>query len=460
MKHYFWLVIIGFTLFGCKQVCHTQSGTKLKDDTMHKGHEKWSKNAVIYEVNIRQYTKEGTFKAFEAHLPRLKKMGVDILWLMPIQPLGLKNRKGSMGSHYSIKDYLNVNPDYGTMQDFKHLVKEAHAQGMYVILDWVANHSAWDNPIIEKHKDWYSLNEKGEPKPPVEDWTDVADFNYDNPELRAYMIDALKFWVQQTQIDGYRCDVADMVPTTFWTEARKALNQLDKPIFMLAEAETPDLHPFEFDMNYAWVLHHILGDIAKGKKDAKALEEYFSQTVSRFPHEVYRMNFTSNHDENSWQGSEYERMQNAETVRCMGVIAATVPGMLLIYNGQEDSLTRRLKFFDKDPIEWGHFPLATYYQTLNELKHKNHALWNGAYGGNLNLIHTDKEGKVFAFSRTKDNHSVIVVCNVSNEEQTFSMKPEGLVGKFTEVFRKESINASDTHLFNLKPWEYRIFSNI
>ena len=204
-------------LFSCKPICHTNKPPKSEIDLMKKEHETWSKNAVIYEVNIRQFTKEGTFSAFEQHLPRLKKMGIDILWLMPVQPIGLKNRKGSMGSHYSIKDYLNVNPDYGTMDSFKHLVKEAHAQGMYVIIDWVANHTAWDNPLMEKHKDWYTLNEKGEPKPPVDDWTDVADLNYDKPELREYMIDALKFWVQQAHIDGYRCDVADMVPTDFST---------------------------------------------------------------------------------------------------------------------------------------------------------------------------------------------------------------------------------------------------
>ncbi|MBX7241641.1 MAG: alpha-glucosidase C-terminal domain-containing protein [Bacteroidia bacterium] len=461
MKYVFWLLVSSVLFSSCKQICHTKTNPKSQSEAMnHKGHEKWSKNAVIYEVNIRQFTKEGTFRAFESHLPRLKKMGVDILWLMPVQPLGLKNRKGSVGSHYSIKDYLNVNPDYGSMDDFKHLVKEAHAQGMYVIIDWVANHTAWDNPLIEKHKEWYTLNEKGEPKPPVDDWTDVADLNYDQPGLREYMIDALKFWVQQTHIDGYRCDVAEMVPTSFWTEARKALNTLDKPVFMLAEAENPELHPFEFDMNYTWEFHHTLNDIANGKKNVKDLDEYFTQKANRFPPDVYRMNFTSNHDENSWKGSEYERMHSAEAVRCMGVVAATVPGMLLIYNGQEDSLSRRLKFFDKDYIHWGHYPLSGYYQTLNDLKHKNHALWNGSYGGPLSRIHTDKDEAVFAFSRTKDNHSVVVMCNMSNTPQTFSLKTENLKGVMKEIFTKEDFNTEEVHVFTLNAWEYRVFSSI
>ncbi len=441
-------------LFSCKQMQKANNTHTTHADVSHTD---WSKQANIYEVNIRQYTEEGTFKAFEKHIPRLKDMGVAILWLMPIQPIGAKNRKGSLGSHYSIQDYLKVNPDYGTMEDFKHLVAVAHKADMHLVIDWVANHTAFDNPLVEMHKDWYMLNEKGEPKPPVDDWTDVADLNYDKPELRLYMIDALKFWVQQTNIDGFRCDVADMVPTSFWNEAKAELDLLGKPLLMLAEAENPELHPQAFDMNYAWELHHILNDICKGKKTAKALDEYYTDKAKRFAPSVYRMNFTSNHDENSWNGTEYERMGSAEAVRCMGVFAATVPGMLLIYNGQEDSLARRLKFFDKDAIKWGHFPLGTFYKTLLTTKKNNPALWNGDFGGELTRIHTDKDDKIYAFSRTKGDHSVVVILNMSPENQEFSLKTPEINAELHEIFSQEKVNLSAGKAFSLHKWEYRVY---
>lgn len=442
------------TLFSCKQM---QKANHTHNNHPVVSHTEWSKNANIYEVNIRQYTQEGTFKAFEKHIPRLKEMGVDILWLMPIQPIGVKNRKGSLGSHYSIQDYLKVNPNYGTMADFQHLVNVVHKAGMHIIIDWVANHTAFDNPLVTEHKDWYVLNEKGEPKPPVDDWTDVADLNYDNPELRRYMIDALKFWIQQANIDGYRCDVADMVPTSFWNEAKGELNALEKPIFMLAEAENPELHPQAFDMNYAWELHHIMNDICKGKKNVSAIDEYYAEKAKRFPPAVYRMNFTSNHDENSWNGTEYERMGSGKAVRCMGVFAATVPGMLLIYNGQEDSLTRRLKFFDKDAMQWGHYPLATFYKTLLTTKKNNPALWNGDFGGELKRIHTDKDDKIYAFSRTKGDHSVVVILNMSNENQVFTVKVPEINTELHDIFSKESVNLSGGKEYTLDAWEYRVY---
>jgi glycosidase len=427
---------------------------------MANSHETWSKNAVIYEVNIRQFTEEGTFRAFEKHLPRLKNMGIDIVWLMPIQPIGVKNRKGSMGSHYSIKDYLNVNPDYGTMSDFKHLVKECHKNNMKIIIDWVANHTAWDNNLITEHEDWYTHNEKGEIVPPVADWSDVADLNYDKPELKAYMTDALKFWIQQCDIDGYRCDVADMVPTSFWLAAKPELDKIGKPIFMLAEAENVELHPNAFDANYAWEIHHIMNEIAQEKKTVKDLDNYFTTGGGKkFGAEVYRMSFTSNHDENSWNGTEFERLKSIEAVRCMGVLAATVPGMLLIYNGQEDSLTRRLKFFDKDYIGWGHYPLAAYYKTLIDLKHRNPALWNGIYGGELKRIKTSQDDAIFAFSRSKDGHNVVVMCNLSKESHDFMIEVPGVKGKMSEIFSLEETELDSPQPFKLAPYGYKVFAN-
>lgn len=450
-------VLLG--LSACKNTQKLASSAGAATDSLMKSHDTWSKNAVIYEVNIRQFTPEGTFKAFEKHLPRLKDMGVDIIWLMPIHPIGLKNRKGSMGSHYSVQDYLKVNPEYGSMQDFRHLVKETHKQDMKIIIDWVANHTAWDNPLIVEHPDWYTHNEKGEIVAPVADWTDVADLNYDKPEVRQYMTDALKFWIQQYDIDGYRCDVADMVPTQFWLDARKELNALGKPIFMLAEAENPELHPHAFDANYGWEFHHLMNGIAQGKKNVGDLAHYFDRLYAKFDKGVYRMNFTSNHDENSWNGTEYERLYSAPAVRCMGVLAATTPGMLLIYNGQEDSLTRRLNFFDKDYIGWGHYPLKSYYKMLNDLKHRNPALWNGKFGGDLKRVPTSADDKVYAFSRSKDGHTVFVLCNLSNESVDVMLKAPEIKGKLIEIFSKEETNLEDLQTFNLGAWGYKVFEN-
>ena len=258
-------------------------------------HPSWTRDAAIYEVNIRQFTPSGTFEEFETHLPRLKKLGVDILWLMPIHPIGVENRKGSLGSYYSVKDYLAVNPEYGTMEEFKALVEEIHDQGMYVILDWVANHCAWDNPLVTEHPDWFTKDSTGHMVPPVPDWSDVVDFNYDNPELRTWMIDALRFWVRETDIDGYRCDVAGMVPQEFWNEARAELDKI-KPVFMLAEDENPAHHERAFDMTYSWELHHLLVRIAKGDTTAAALWTYFDRDIERYGNDAYRMLFTDNHD--------------------------------------------------------------------------------------------------------------------------------------------------------------------
>lgn len=412
----------------------------------------WSKNTNIYEVNIRQYTQEGTFRAFEKHLPRLKEMGVNTIWLMPIHPVGVKNRKGSLGSHYAVKNYLDVNPDYGTMDDFKHLVKATHHQGMHIVIDWVANHTAWDNVWLESHKDWYTLDANGNPKPPVDDWTDVADLNYDNPQMREAMIDALKFWVQQTDIDGYRCDVSDMVPLDFWDKVRAELDKI-KPVFMLAESELPNQHDKAFDMTYAWELHHLMNSIAKGEKTAQDLDIYFSsENYKRFKKADYRMQFTSNHDENSWNGTEYERLKSPEAVRCFGVFAATVPGMLLIYNGQEDSLARRLKFFDKDAIQWGYLPLAHYYKTLLNLKKKNPALWNGEYGGEMIRITSDN-ANVYAYKRIKEEHEVVVVLNLSNSPQKVHLN-EKLGSNLQEVFTQEEATSD----LELEHWGYKVFA--
>ena len=242
-------------------------------------HPEWSKNAVIYQINTRQFTKEGTFKAAESHLPRLKELGADILWLMPIHEIGQKNRKGTLGSPYSVKDYYSVNPEFGTMDDLKHFVRAAHDMGMYVILDWVPNHTAWDNVLVSEHPEWYTRDWKGDFHPtPWWDWSDIIDLDYSKPELRKYMTDAMKYWVAEADIDGYRCDVAGFVPTDFWNTLRKELDAI-KPVFMLAEWESRDLHVEAFDMTYAWSWYDTMKSIANGNDECHHLFKYYSWNV-------------------------------------------------------------------------------------------------------------------------------------------------------------------------------------
>ncbi len=310
-------------------------------------HADWSKNAVIYEVNIRQYSIEGTFKSFERDLPRLKQLGIDILWLMPINPIGVKNRKEPLGSYYSVKDFSSINPEFGKIGDFKQLVKSAHNYGMKLIIDWVPNHSAWDNELSNSHPEYYMKDSVGKFVSPF-DWTDVIRFDYNNSNLRKYMINTMKWWLTETDIDGFRCDVASMVPIDFWEQLRPELETV-KPVFMVAEADIPELHNKAFDVSYDWKFHHIMNQIAKGKMNANAITKHFNWVDSIYPTNSYLMQFTSNHDENSWNGTEYERLGNG--VQTFAVITALLRDMPLIYNGQESSFNRRLKFFAKDSID-------------------------------------------------------------------------------------------------------------
>ena len=389
-------------------------------------HLPWTRSANIYEVNVRQYTPEGTLAAFAEHLPRLRKMGVDILWLMPVQPIGQVRRKGSLGSYYAIRDYTAVNPEFGTLADFKRLVAQAHALGFKLILDWVANHTAWDHPWTTAHTDWYKRNDKGEifpvtfnaDTPQVEYWTDVVGLDYRSDDLRRAMIDAMAFWVRETDVDGFRCDVAGLVPTPFWNQARAALDAI-KPMFMLAEWDEPDLHEQAFDMSYGWDLTAVLKKVAQGQADARALKAWVqvphvAKSGRTFPRTAYRMRFTSNHDENSWHGDDAELYGPA--FKAMAVLAATLPGMPLIYSGQEAGLRKRLAFFEKDTIDWQGYELAGFYADLLALKKANTALWNGQYGGEVELLDAGSDG-VFAFRRQAAGNGVTVVVNVSPREQ-------------------------------------------
>lgn len=418
-------------------------------------HVEWSRNATIYEVNIRQFTPEGSFKAFEKHLPRLQSMGVGILWLMPINPLGEKNRKGSLGSYYSVRDYLAVNPEYGTLQDFKELVKKAHDLNMKVIVDWVANHTSWDNPLIIAHPDWYKKDAKGNIVSPVADWTDVAALDFTNNGLRKYMTDALSYWIRETDIDGYRCDVAGMVPEDYWNKAIPELRKM-KPIFMLAEDESPKMHDTAFDATYAWDFHHLMNNIAKGKMTADKIDSLYTAEQKRFPADAYRMRFTSNHDENSWQGTEYERMGAA--AKTFAVLTFTFPGIPLVYSGQESAMNKRLRFFDKDTIPWGNYPLNDFYTKLAALKKKYSLLDAGNAGGTFVKVPTSNDKTVYAFMRMRGKDKVFVLLNMSAEAISVQLLGKECPGRYIELFSGEKKVFVQDELVKLGPWQYFVYT--
>ena len=446
-------IIISFLWSACKQQPTEFIGkSRLPDSEV--SHPEWSRNACIYEVNIRQYTPEGTLLAFVKHLPRLKEMGVDILWLMPVNPIGELNRKGTLGSYYSIKDYVAVNPEYGTLEDLKLLVDRAHEMDMKVILDWVANHTSFDNTLTEEHPEWYEKDTAGNLVSPY-DWTDVLQLDYDQPGLTDYMIGAMKYWITEADVDGFRCDVAGMVPTDFWNRVRRELD-LVKPVFMLAEAEKPELLVSAFDMDYGWEFHHIMNKVAKGSMNVVDMKKYFGKNDSICPGNAYRMYFTSNHDENSWQGTEFERMGDAAPI--MAVLSATVPGMPLIYSGQEAGLDKRLRFFEKDTIEWdGNMEYSEFYRILFSLKERNKALWNGSEGGLMEILPLENDSVVLAFTRQKDTDRILALFNFSKEKQEVKLRNFGWPGNYTDVFTGDELTVRKRALFKLEPWDYRIF---
>ncbi|MBK9256669.1 MAG: DUF4968 domain-containing protein [Saprospiraceae bacterium] len=414
----------------------------------------WSRHANIYEVNVRQYTKEGTFNAFSEHLPRLREMGVNILWFMPIQPIGLKNRKGSLGSYYSIQDYKGINPEFGTFEDFRRLVAKAHGMGFKVILDWVANHSAWDNEWITKHPDWYARDTDGNIIAPY-DWTDVAKLNFDQYYMRKAMMESMEFWVREADIDGYRCDVAGEVPIDFWEEVRLKLEAI-KPVWMIAEdADKHFLMNKAFNANYGWPFHHLMNEIAKGKTPANAVYEQLEKTEKSYPKGSYPMQFITNHDENSWNGTEYERLGNGTSA--FAVLYYTIPGMPLIYSGQEAATKKRLLFFEKDPIDWTDKSLIPFYTSLNKLKSENPALWNGKHGGDLQQLTTDQKESVVAFSRNHDLSKIVVVINLSDKNLKSQIEIGENTGHYIEYFTGKELNLHRKMQMDLAPWEYRVY---
>ncbi len=415
----------------------------------------WVKNATLYELNIRQFSENSSFRSVEDQLPRLKKMGIDIIWLMPVQPIGELHRKGSLGSYYSVKDYWSVSPEFGTEDDFKSLVTAIHNHGMYVIIDWVANHTSWDNDMVIKNPDWYMKSRKGTfQSTRWRDYDDIIELDYKNPELRKYMTEAMKFWVEKYDIDGYRCDIASFVPIDFWENVRKELDEI-KPVFMLAEAEDKELHRRAFDATYNWTLWNILHRIFVNELSVKTLSEaYIAEHVSIFPKAAIRMNFIDNHDKNSWEGNQY--INFGESLKAVTVFTAMMDGIPLVYSGQEAGLDRSLAFFEKDAISWDLHESEALYTTLFTLKHQNQALWNGDRGGEMVRIMNDRMDQVISFVREKNGDKVLTFVNLSKELIIVQFDTSFDTGNYINLFTGKEQSVSGTMILTMNPWDYVI----
>jgi glycosidase len=425
-------------------------------------HALWTRNATIYEINVRQYTPEGTFKALPRHLPRLDSLGVDILWLMPVQPIGVKNRKGPLGSYYSISNYRAINPEFGTEADARAFVDSAHKHGKRVILDWVANHTAFDHPWITQHPEWYvhradgTISNARDDQNRETDWTDVAELNFASPALRRAMLDEMRWWLEVMHIDGFRCDVAGGVPMDFWMDARRELQSVRPDIFMLAEAEGPQFHA-AFDMTYGWEFHHLLNEVAQNKQPTSVLDSYFAKDLREYPADAYRMYFTSNHDENSWNGTEFERMGDNHLAAY--VLAATVQrGMPELYTGQEVSMKKRLRFFDKDTVDWSGPSLAPFYSRIFALKHTNVALANGEYGGVQTRLAADAGPRVYAFTRVRGSNAVVVAVNFGDTAARIDYSGLTRPGVYTDWFSRSPVTLTAAGTLEIPAHGYRVLA--
>jgi glycosidase len=415
----------------------------------------WSSHSVIYQVNTRQFSASGSFSGVTEQLERIKALGADILWLMPIHPIGEKNKKGKLGSPYAVKDYLAINPEFGNEEDFRTLVKKAHELSLKVIIDWVPNHSAWDNPLVESNPQWYAKDYKGDFRPsPWWDWSDIIEFDYSQVGLREYMIAAMKYWVETFDIDGFRCDVAGYVPNDFWQQARTALDAV-KPVFMLAEWENRDLHEKAFNMTYAWSWNETLHELAHGKCSLDRLRKYYSWNERSWPLNAYRMTFVSNHDKNAWDGTQREQFGDAlEACIALSVIGE---GMPLIHNGQEAGETKRLAFFERDPIEWQEHAIGTLYRELISLKQSKTVLGNGEYGARMIQVPNSDMDRIFSFVRHNEKEKVFVVINFSSDHVEVAFEESLFEGKYTHWVSNESRMFSAGSVSKIAPWQFEIW---
>jgi glycosidase len=415
----------------------------------------WAKDRVIYEVNIRQLTPEGTFNAFLKHLPRLKEMEVGILWLMPVFPISMTKRKGPLGSYYSVSDYCSVNPEFGSQSDFKQLVDTAHALDLRVIIDWVPNHTGWDHKWLTEHPEFYTRNEAGEITEPLDGngnslgWSDVADLNYANQQMRSAMVEAMAWWIREFDIDGFRQDMALLVPDDFWLEANHSLQKIKKNLFFLAESENHELiRQQAFHAVYGWGIHHLINTVATGKSTVRQLDDWCRNAYVN-NNMVSSLLFTSNHDENAWSGSEIERM--GEAYKAFAVLMNTLPGYALMYCGQEEPVCKRISFFEKDAIDFKYFKHASFYKILHMVRKTCPAIWNGPDGGVFEL--TKQDDRVFSFRRHKGTSCVYVIINLTKIGASFTTD-QSIDGD--EIFTDKRVNFNAGDEIKLKPWEYKV----
>lgn len=417
----------------------------------------WIFNTDVYEVNLRQYTKEGTINAFAAELPRLKEMGVSTLWFMPITPIAEKNRKGSLGSQYACSDYTAVAVEYGTLQDFKTLVQTAHAMGFKVILDWVANHTGWDHVWTVTHPDYYKIDSETNDFKKASGMDDIIELDYQNDSMRKAMTDAMAFWVNECDIDGFRCDLAAWVQLDFWIEARTALEKI-KTLFWLAECDGIENAAYyeAFDACYCWTWMHKTEDFYKNTRDKKMLDGLLQQYNHATGDHSQVLWYTSNHDENSWNGTEYEKYGDA--AKTFAVFSFTWNGMPLIYSGQEMPNHKRLEFFEKDAIEWnGQYQLQSFYKTLLHIHKNNPALRGGDPAVTTYQLNTNVEYNVLAYLRKNGNNEVLVLLNFSEQSLNCTLYDDTVNGHFKNIFTGELVNLSEQRSFELGAWDYLVF---
>jgi glycosidase len=415
----------------------------------------WARTTNIYEVNVRQYTAEGTFRAFARELPRLREMGIQTIWFMPITPISVQNRKGLLGSYYACADYQCINPEFGTLDDFKYTVKEAHKLGFKVIIDWVANHTGWDHVWTVSHPEFYVKDEKGNFRPPFPEWEDTLQLDYTNEGLRKTMIEAMKFWLKECDLDGFRCDMAHLVPLDFWKEARTELDAI-KHLFWLAETEDVNYHEV-FDASYAWELLHTMEKYWKKEIGMEGIDKVLYKYNEVFPSTALRALFTSNHDENSHSGSEYERMGDA--AKPFAVLCATWNGVPLIYSGQEmPMINKRLHFFERDAIPWtGNYELQQFYKTLLTLRLTNSALRGGDEQVRTYRLETSDNAHVFAFLRKNNESEVVVILNLSSKENSqVQIRGRVLSGVYKNVFSGDSIHFDEEKTVVLDKWGWLV----
>ena len=420
--------------------------------------------AVLYEANIRQYSVEGSFNAFAEDLPKLKKMGVKIIWLMPINPISTTKSKGPLGSYYAVSNYTKVNPEFGTLKDFKSLVNKAHQLGMYVIFDWVPGHTGWDHVWIKENSDYYLKNRKGEIIDPIDfrtgksfGWTDVADLNYKNMQMREALRKAMVYWVEETNIDGYRIDQAYAVPQEFYNKTFAILKRI-KPLFLLAETDI--YHPGgldlvkKFDASYDWPGHHLSKKVAQGQKNALNYSRHIERTIKRYGPENIVVNFVSNHDENSWNGTIEESYGKA--AYAFMALNYTIPGMPLVYSGQEYDLNKRLHFFEKDSFPKVSGKTMEFLQQLGALKNNHKALTSGLSGGSFKRLLNSKNDQILAFERERDGDTIVFIANLSKDYAQFTLPYEGNFKRFQDFKNKR---LSSSYQYDMKPWEFWILTN-